>query len=83
MHPRVICFCVSDELLQIADRQVLAYDQHDRLLDDQRHRLEIGRGIVERLGVQRLDGGERAEAEAAMRRHISIVEDAYQRLYGR
>ncbi len=33
--------------------------------------------------VEAILRGERAGAEAAMRRHISIVEDAYQRLYGR
>lgn len=33
--------------------------------------------------VEAILRGARADAEAAMRRHISIVEDAYQRLYGR
>jgi DNA-binding GntR family transcriptional regulator len=33
--------------------------------------------------VEAILRGERTEAEAGMRRHISIVEDAYQRLYGR
>ena len=66
LHFRLVGFGVGDELLQILDRQILARDQHDRLLADQRDRCEVGQGVVERMLVERLairEGPRAAEYE--------------------
>jgi hypothetical protein len=54
LHVLLIGFAIGDELLQILDRQILARDQQDRLLTDQRDGREVGHRIVERMLVVRL-----------------------------
>ncbi len=53
-HLVLVLLCVLDEFLEIADRQILAHDQHRRDFGDQRHRGEIGRRIIERSFVESL-----------------------------
>jgi hypothetical protein len=54
LHSLLIGLRISDELRQVGDRQISARDQHDRLLDHQHDRGEIGGGVVERTLVERL-----------------------------
>jgi hypothetical protein len=62
LHLGLVRLGVGDEILEIARRQVLARDQRDRRLGDQRDRRKIGRGVVGRLLVERLVVGMRADA---------------------
>src|SRR5262249_28457813 len=90
LHFRLVCFGIGDELLQILDRQILARDQYDRLLADQRDGREIGHGVVERMLVERLamrEGPGAAEYElitvgrglrhAACARHAAGAADVF------
>ena len=54
LHLALVRLDVGDELLEIVHRQVLAGDQDAGRFRDQSDRLEIGRGIVERLLVEAL-----------------------------
>jgi hypothetical protein len=54
LHLALVGFGVRDELLEIVDRQVLARDEHNRNLGDERDRGEIGGRVVERLLVDGL-----------------------------
>jgi len=62
LHLSLVGFRVSDELLQIVGRQFVARDQQQRLLDHQRDRREVGRGVVERSFIERLILGEGVDA---------------------
>ena len=54
LHLRFVGLGVSDELLEIVRRQVLARDQHDRHFGDQADGREVGRGVVQGMRVERL-----------------------------
>ena len=61
LHLALVLLGVGDELLEAVDRQVLAHRQDDRHLGEQRHRRELLDRIVERLLVERLALGMRAD----------------------
>src|SRR5262249_31050060 len=54
LHFCLVCFCIGDELPQVVGWKILAHGQYKRLISDQRNRLEISCGVVERLLVERL-----------------------------
>ena len=54
LHLGLVGLGVGDEFLEVLDRQVLAHQERDRNLGDQRHRREVGHRVVERLLVERL-----------------------------
>ena len=73
LHGRMVLLRIGDELLQVRNRQILARDQHHRLLGNQHDGSKIGHKVVERILVERLiDGiGSAAEHELiAVRRRL-------------
>src|SRR5262245_55980518 len=54
LHFCLVCFCIGDELPEVVGWEILTHGQHERLISDQRNRLEISRSVVERLLVERL-----------------------------
>ena len=62
MHPALVGSRVGDELLKIADRQVLADNEQHRLLDNKRDRREVGCSVVDGVLVEGLVGGKGAGA---------------------
>ncbi|HZL39508.1 MAG TPA: hypothetical protein VFC45_04425 [Pseudolabrys sp.] len=62
LHLGVVRFDVSDEFLEVRHRQILARDQHHRLLGDQADRREIADRIVGEFLVDRRVVAVRADA---------------------
>ena len=64
LHLRLVRFGISDEFLKVVHRQILARDEHDRHLGNQRNRRKVRRRVIERLLVHglalcvRADGAE-------------------------
>ena len=61
---------IGDELLKVARREVLASDQHHRLLGEQCDRCEIGSGVVGKLLIERRVIG--LSADAAEQEHMTV-----------
>ena len=70
MHLGVIGLGVGDELLQVSRRQLLAREQHEADVGDQRHMGEIGGRVVERLFRQRL--AERVGADRSKHELVAV-----------
>src|SRR5262245_20122231 len=54
LHLRLVGLRIGNELSEVAGREILADDEEQWLLDDQGDRREVGRGVVERVLVERL-----------------------------
>jgi hypothetical protein len=70
LHFRLVGLGVNDELREIAGRQVLAGDQHEAHVGDQRDRREVGGGVVERPARERLI--ERVGAHRPQHEHVAV-----------
>src|SRR5262249_44920009 len=54
LHSCLVCFWIGDELPEVVGWEILAHGQYERLVGGQRNRLEIRRGVVQRLLIERL-----------------------------
>ena len=70
LHLGSVRLPIGDELLQAVGGEILACDQHHRLLDEQSDRREIGDGIVRQLLVER--GVIGVGADGAEQEHLAI-----------
>src|ERR1044072_5031377 len=69
-HLLLVLLGVVGEFLDVADGQIVAHDQHQRDVREQRHRLEVLAGIIERLLRQVLHL--RLRADSAEQDHVAI-----------
>ncbi len=60
LHLGLIFFGISDEFVEVADRQVFARFQHQRNIGNENDRGEIGRRVIKRVLVKGLTLGMRA-----------------------